>query len=327
MKTIAFFNNKGGVGKTSLAYHLAWMFAERGLRTIAADFDPQANLTSVCLTEDRLEEIWQGAPRQTILGAIGPLKKGIGDVGPIETENVSQRLALIVGDLALSEFEDDLSTEWPKCLEGNERSFRVVTSLFRVLSSSAQRHKADVAIIDVGPNLGAINRSALLCADYVVVPVAADLFSIQGLENVGPKLRDWRKQWNDRRERSPVLDFPLPPGTMTPLGYVISRHTVRLDRPVKAFQKWIDRLPGVYARSVLEQPQPASVAGEDPNRLARMKDYRSLMPMAQEANKPMFLLKPSDGAIGGHQAAVQECYGDFLRLAQKIGEQIAIAVT
>ena len=326
MKTIAFFNNKGGVGKTSLAYHLAWMFAERGLRTIAADFDPQANLTSVCLTEDRLEQIWQGSPRQTIFGAIDPLKKGIGDVGDIEIENVSQKFALIVGDLALSEFEDDLSTEWPKCLDGNERSFRVVTSLFRVLSGSAQKHGADVAIIDVGPNLGAINRSALLCADYVVVPVAADLFSIQGLENVGPKLRDWRKQWLDRCERAPSLDFPLPPGTMNPLGYVIARHSVRVDRPVKAFQKWIERLPGVYAKSVLQQPLLADVAGEDQNRLARMKDYRSLMPMAQEANKPMFLLKPADGAIGGHQAAVQECYGDFLQLARKIGNQIAIVV-
>lgn len=326
MKTIAFFNNKGGVGKTSLAYHLAWMFSERGLRTIVADFDPQANFTSMCLTEDCLEKIWQGSPRQTILGAIAPLKKGIGDVGPIEIESVSSRLALIVGDLALSEFEDDLSTEWPKCLEGNERSFRVVTSLFRVLSRSAQSHGAEVAVIDVGPNLGAVNRSALLCADYVVVPVAADLFSIQGLENVGPKLREWRNQWIDRRNRSPVLDFSLPTGTMTPLGYVIARHSVRLDRPVKAFQKWIERLPGVYAKSILSQSLPTDVAGEDPNRLARMKDYRSLMPMAQEANKPMFLLKPADGAIGGHQAAVQECYGDFLGLAKKIGNKVGIAV-
>ena len=56
MKTIDFFNNKGGVGKTSLVYHLAWMQAGLGARVLAADLDPQANLTSVCLTEDRLEQ-------------------------------------------------------------------------------------------------------------------------------------------------------------------------------------------------------------------------------------------------------------------------------
>jgi chromosome partitioning protein len=43
---IAFFNNKGGVGKTSLVYHLAWMYRDLGLRVLAADFDPQANLTT-----------------------------------------------------------------------------------------------------------------------------------------------------------------------------------------------------------------------------------------------------------------------------------------
>ena len=43
---IAFFNNKGGVGKTSLVYHLSWMFADRGTRVIAADLDPQGNASS-----------------------------------------------------------------------------------------------------------------------------------------------------------------------------------------------------------------------------------------------------------------------------------------
>ena len=59
MKTLAFFNNKGGVGKTTLVYHLAWMFAELGLSVLAADLDPQANLTSMFLSEDELEDIWE----------------------------------------------------------------------------------------------------------------------------------------------------------------------------------------------------------------------------------------------------------------------------
>ena len=55
---IAFFNNKGGVGKTSLVYHLAWMYADLGFRVVAADLDPQANLTAAFLDEDRLAELW-----------------------------------------------------------------------------------------------------------------------------------------------------------------------------------------------------------------------------------------------------------------------------
>jgi cellulose biosynthesis protein BcsQ len=46
---ITFFNNKGGVGKTSLVYHLSWMFSDLGMRTLAVDLDPQANLSSAFL--------------------------------------------------------------------------------------------------------------------------------------------------------------------------------------------------------------------------------------------------------------------------------------
>ncbi|MHC1595014.1 MAG: ParA family protein [Methanotrichaceae archaeon] len=46
---VAFFNNKGGVGKTSLVYHLAWMYADLGLKVLVADLDPQANLTAAFL--------------------------------------------------------------------------------------------------------------------------------------------------------------------------------------------------------------------------------------------------------------------------------------
>lgn len=56
-KVIAFFNNKGGVGKTSLVYHLAWMYADLGKRVVAADLDPQANLTSAFLEVDTLERL------------------------------------------------------------------------------------------------------------------------------------------------------------------------------------------------------------------------------------------------------------------------------
>ena len=57
MNTIAFFNNKGCVGKTSLAYHLAWMYRDLGLRVLVADLDPQANLSTMFLDEERFEDI------------------------------------------------------------------------------------------------------------------------------------------------------------------------------------------------------------------------------------------------------------------------------
>jgi hypothetical protein len=53
-----------------------------------------------------------------------------------------------------------------------------------------------------------------------------------------------------------------------------------------------------------------------------LKHYRSLIPMGQEARKPIFHLTPADGAIGSHAQAVQEAYKDFQRLARKIQEEM-----
>jgi len=318
MKTLALFNNKGGVGKTSLAYHLGFMFAEQGHRVILADLDPQANLSTLCATEDRLEAIWNLKPRPTIYGAIDRLRRGVGDVEPLAPEPVTRSIVLVPGDLQLSEFEDDLSQQWPRCLDRDERAFRVTTSLHRVVADVGKRSGADIAVLDVGPNFGAINRAALIAADYVLVPVAPDLFSMQGLENVGPRLSAWRKQWDDRLDRAPDLDVDLPTGTMIPLGYVVARHSVFAGGAVKAFQRWIDRMPDVYRRSFGEPEIEDLDVSSDEFCLGQLKDYLSLMPMAQEAKKPMFLLKPADGAIGGHQGAVRQAYKDFEQLAKKI---------
>lgn len=327
MKTVAFFNNKGGVGKTSLVYHLAWMFAELGHKVVAADLDPQANLTSICLDEDRLIQIWQSSPRPTVFSALAPLKKGVGEVSLRPLESITGNFSLIVGDLELSSFEDDLSANWSKCLDRDERAFRVTTAFSRIVAEAGTQFSADIALLDVGPNLGAINRAALIAADYVVIPAAPDLFSVQGLENVGPRLVAWREGWKERLAKAPAdLDFSLSEGQMQPIGYVVSRHSVREGRQVKAFRNWLDRLPGIYREKVENSPDvegPIEIDLDD-RCLAQLKDYRSLMPMAQEARKPMFLLKPGDGAIGGHQGAVRDCYSDFKNLATLIGNKIRL---
>ncbi|MFZ0724775.1 MAG: ParA family protein [Desulfobacterales bacterium] len=77
---LTFFNNKGGVGKTSLVYHLAWMFSELSHTVVAVDLDAQANLTAAYLDEDELERLWEdGETPTTICRAIEPLTR-VGDI-------------------------------------------------------------------------------------------------------------------------------------------------------------------------------------------------------------------------------------------------------
>ncbi len=315
MKTIGFFNNKGGVGKTSLVYHVAHMLGQLDTRVIAADLDPQANLTSLFLTEERLDELFEISPRPTLHGAVSPQFRGVGDVQSPVIEAISDRIGLLPGDLELSRFEDDLSYAWPKCQDGDERSFRVMSAFARAIDMAGEEFQAEVALVDVGPNLGPLNRAALLACDFVVVPLGADLLSLQGLRNMGPTLRGWRDAWRDRRAKTPDQSIVLPEGGMRPVGYVVMRHSVTAGRPARAYSRWIERMPAQYREYVLNMPDNHfSEVAQDPNCFAQLKDYRSLMPMAQEVRKPMFLLRPADGAFGGHQQAVQTCYSDFKAL-------------
>ncbi|MFZ4702393.1 MAG: ParA family protein [Candidatus Methylumidiphilus sp.] len=332
MNTIAFFNNKGGVGKTSLVYHLAWMFACNGLPVVAVDLDPQANLTSMFLDEDRLEQLWpDGDHPLTIYGAIQPIIKGTGDIKTPHLEKIHPNIGLVVGDLALSRFEDNLSDAWPRCHNKDEAAFRIMTAFHRVIERAVQQQNAELALVDVGPNLGAINRAAIIASEFVILPLAPDLFSLQGLKNLGPTLREWRESWKELLGKAPKDDdLSLPKGNMKPSGYVVMQHSMRDSRPVKAYQRWMDRIPSVYRESVLDVKSSKSrtlpPVSKDPYCLSTLKHYRSLMPMAMEFRKPMFFLKPADGAIGSHVGAVKSCYDDFHSLASKIAEICGINI-
>ena len=322
---IAFFNSKGGVGKTSLVYHLSWMYADMGLKVLAADLDPQANLTAAFLEEERLEEFWpDGEHNKTVYGSIEPLLRGVGDILECpHAEEIDERIHLLVGDLALSRFEDELSSQWPLCLDRKERAFRVVSAFWRIIKRIVDERDIEIVLIDLGPNLGAINRSVLVASDYFAVPLILDLFSLQGLKNLGPSIRAWREEWKDRRKRNPVRNLDLPEGRMEPLGYVIMQHAEKLGRPVKAYERWAKKIPMVYAEEVLNLETNSNIK-IDANQLGLIKHYRSLMPMAQEAHKPIFHLLPADGAIGSHQKAVFDARDNFKQLAVEIAERCDI---
>lgn len=326
MKSIAFFNNKGGVGKTTLVYHLAWMMADQGIKTLVVDLDPQANLTAMFLNEDRLEALWPDEEHpDTIFGAIRPILKGVGDIARPHVEHLSDHLGLIPGDLGLSRFEDKLSDAWPRCHNRDESAFRTMTAFHRVVEEGTD-FGAQIALIDVGPNLGAINRAALIASEQVVLPLAPDLFSLQGLKNLGPTLREWREIWAELAPKAPA-ELSMPAGSMQPAGYIVMQHGIRDSRPVMAYQRWMDRIPGVYRQAVLDEPSTDStLVSSDPYNLALLKHYRSLMPMAMEAHKPIFYLKPADGAIGAHIEATRSCYQDFLKLARKIAHGAGVAM-
>lgn len=340
IKTIAFFNSQAGVGTTSLIYHLGWMYADLGLSVLTADLDPQARLTAMFLDEARLRTLWPDHGRHaTVFGALKPLVDGLNETAFPHVETISSDIGLLAGDPALAATEEEFSRQWSNLLRGKPDGLRTISACRRVLASAASSQDASLVLVDVGPGLDALRRAALIGADDIVMPLAPDLFSLQALRTAGPVLKRWRQDWTTHRPRTVSDNLPYPHDVMTPAGYIIMQQPVRLDRPAEATEQWLSALAAAYRNDV----QPAHAArrrpdtamqriGEhdpaalDPNCVGAVRYYASLMSMAQEARKPMFHLKPADGAVGGHAAAVQDCYRDFRELARRIARRCEVSL-
>lgn len=327
-KRIVFFNNKGGVGKTTLVYHVAYMLNQLDYNVLVADFDPQTNLTALFLPQSRLEEIFLENNTPTITDIIRPVIEGESMSDEVYTETITTDLFqkpihLLLGNLALSIYEDNLSDAWTKCLNGDVYAFKVTGVFDKILTKISEKHNIDYVLIDIAPNLGAINRAVLIASDFVVMPVAPDLFSLQGVKNLGKTLENWINGWNDRYNRNPKTEISLPNAKMLPVGYIAMQHIAKENEPVKAYLAWQDRIPYTYKKYVLKENIAPSEEGklkvkDDENCLGAIRHYYSLMPMAMQARKPMFLLKVADGAIGSHFQTTKIIYNHFETLTKKI---------
>jgi hypothetical protein len=305
------------------------MLVDHGHRVLLLDLDPQSNLTAMCFDEERLEALWHldAEHSQTILGSIRPILQGTGDITAPHVEELRDGLGLVPGDPGLAVFENQLSDAWPRALARDEAAFRTLATPHRLASIATQTACADITLLDVGPGLGAINRAALLAADFVITPLAPDLYSMQGLRHLGPTLIDWRDGWSARIQRNPDLEPELPSGRMQPLGHVVMQTGMRLARPIDTYGRWVEGIPAEYRRAMLRDradvdDQSAFTLAEDPYYLGIMRQFRSLMPLAQDARKPMFHLRSADGALGANMDAVCRCREDFDLLSRSILNRI-----
>lgn len=324
---IALLSNKKGAGRTSLVYHLAWMFADLERTVLAADLDPNGDLTAMSLDEERLEVLWSDTDTHsdTIFGALDAVFRGDGHLperAPVEA--IDERFHLLPGDLALAQFEDLLARQWAATLGGDERASYLWSAFWLLLRRSAAQVHADLTIVDVGAHLGAVARAALLAADFVIVPLAGDLRSIQGIKNLGQTLIRWRGEWQEAVPAEQESDLPVPAGRIRPLGYIMNQETmIGLRHELEAWHRRLKEIPSLYARNLNDQALTEALDFHtDPECLGIVRRFPSIMRLAREARKPIFHLKPGDGAMASHLQAVADARRDFQHLAQRIEERL-----
>lgn len=325
MKTIAIFNNKGGVGKTTYMYHVAHLLASREKNVLVVDCDSQCNLTAYSLTDREIRRSWS-PDGNSIFSNIMPVYQGLGDIrdrAPSRVVNSKGNLFIVPGDLRLSDFEDTLGDTWNAARGGSEAAVRAQSAIHRYILNAGKKVNADIILIDLGPNLGALNRAVLASADYFITPVAPDLFSLQGTENLGRKLRAWRSGWDQIHQSCKSMSFPIPSGRPKYLGYVIQQHNVRSNPTgmTKGWEIYGSELFPAIKRNIIEELASINQVvdwGEEDFELGKIQNLHSLIPYSMDAKKPIFYCTGSDGLNGAHITKAKESAGLFMDIVQTL---------
>jgi cellulose biosynthesis protein BcsQ len=316
MKAICIFNNKGGVGKTTLACNIASILSTtHKLRTLLIDCDPQCNSTQLILGEQKCLDIYfsDGGSNNlpTIFDVVYPLLEGDASINKsIKTlDSRSNRFCvdLMPGHPKFSLIEDVLSEAWGNVRGGDLGGIRKTNWFYSYCESL--RPYYDVVVIDVGPSLGSINRSILLGADGFAAPMGSDIFSLLGVRNVSEWLRKWSIAYNkgtealldDINHRAMNHHIRKQSGvTKGFYGYTVQQYVAKTvngeRRATKAYEDIISRVPRDI-EAALGEFAPSDMV-RDNLRLGEIPNMFSLVPMAQSASSPMHNLNYADGIRG-----------------------------
>lgn len=221
MKILSVFNNKGGVGKTTLTYHLARSLSEMGKKVLMLDADPQCNLTIYSIPVEKIHDIWEKEDICLEVGIEEFIKKnGIRNANKLHKEarslhyllqptiegtgeyktlpppvELTSKLHIVPGRLSIHEFEEKISSRWSDAYRGDALAIRTITRIRALAEEYAEVYKYDFVIVDTSPSLGVFNKTIISTVDGFFVPAAPDMFSLYGIRNIGNSLRKWQEEF------------------------------------------------------------------------------------------------------------------------------------
>lgn len=220
-KIVTIFNNKGGVGKTTLTYHLAHALGEQGNNVLLMDLDPQCNLTIFALEMEKIHEIWEPEDRyvddfditrkadgeealelmtdspRSIHFTLKPTEDGTADLNKLPPPvRLSDNVDLLPGRLTLHLYEAKIGERWGGIYQGDPLAIRTATRVRQLAHEYAAANGYNIVIFDTSPSLGALNRNLLTLTDGFIIPCSPDLFSVYGIRNIGNALQIWKKQFD-----------------------------------------------------------------------------------------------------------------------------------
>ncbi|MCC8688124.1 ParA family protein [Xanthomonas campestris] len=322
MKSIAVFNNKGGVGKTTLAYHLASAMAELGKKVLLVDLDPQSNLTLYGYSPEELEELWseednfiEDFPQARKVSAqkeykriisktrsihflLKPTEDGVDELEKMPPpRKLTNNLDLLPGRLSIHMFENKVASRWSEAYQSDPLAIRTITNIRRIIEAYGVSGKYDFVIVDTSPALGILNKIVISTSDAFLVPCAPDMFSVYGIKNIGRALSAWIKDFSllekivgERHSKS------LPVKPVSFLGFTIYNAKKRSDasnewKIAKAHYNYAKQIPAAVSAYIPGQVISKSIKGVVSNPIGGtsiMYSHSTIPGMSQKYRVPIW---------------------------------------
>jgi chromosome partitioning protein len=325
-KKVIFANNKGGVGKTTLAFNCAVSFAEKGYKTVLVDLDPQCNLSRLAMGEDYYLKNLFSETEKTIADVLKGIIEGGSDVNlkvqflPVKTNT---NLFLLKGDINLSVYESLLITAYGQAASGLQIGYFQTSAIDRFLREKGMGDQVDIFVIDTSPSLGLLNQMILLGADYFVVPMMPDAFSVQGIENLGIIYEKWKTNWKNSAKAlagNTETKFVLQ-GDPLFIGYIVNSYNVYGEQPIADHRAWMEKIPDKVREYLSEKHcRNGLVENSWKNPLQIIQDYGRIPSKCQELGVAIFDLSPAQVADNhfGTKENIEKSKEQFENLSENI---------
>lgn len=357
VKIVSVFNNKGGVGKTTLTFHLAHALASLGKKVLLVDLDPQCNLTIYSKPVAEIQSLWDaeasyidepgyGETRKavserdfkslctkprTIHFLLKPTEEGTGELDVLPPPyRLSTNLDLIPGRLTLHMYEEMVARRWSEAFVGQPLAIRTLSEIRRLISAYAEQHGYEFAVVDTSPSLGPLNKIILSTVDAFLIPCAPDLFSLYGIRNIGNSLDRWRAELTTLYSLiAPSRRPHFPTKFVRFLGYTIYNAKLRTgaskwDMAIAHFN-YAKQIPEVVSEHIREELSTG--IGKKTLKLpigdtAVMHSHNTYPTHAQKYHIPMWAL-PSHGGLEPEDQPTITINADRYRQTQAAYEKFA----
>jgi cellulose biosynthesis protein BcsQ len=306
---ITFYNNKGGVSKTTSLFNVAVYLAHiKKRKVLLIDADSQCNLTELFFApnDDFYSDPSYSLPGDSLLDIFRARLDGAAakiDVTEIKvaTSNIYKSLDIIRGDIEFSaQAEPYFGSAINQAITTNVNEKNTYVSFRRLVQDLFQLRGYDYIFIDLGPSSGAITRLVFLASHYFFVPVTPDRFCYLGVTTLPKLIESWIE--HDQIVLKTLRPYGIEDDFSSPvfLGAINQNFQIHRSQIKESYQKWVRKIrteikTGLLNSKVIRIAKHFK-SDSDPF-ICSIENIGQLAPVSQMLGKAVFDLRQEDTAL------------------------------